>query len=97
MKKIHDGNIQEMEQFNQLDNGTGFIYCIPDLKIEFNAIKLDNKCAVFHTAHDKYILAKAYKNCLSIGNHSREFDTLGEIFEIYENDKELFDWYLKKI
>lgn len=71
--------------FDSIAINEHFIY--NDEPFEFFAIKVNENYAVFINADGKFICAKAYKNCLSIGASGIfEFSTFAEAVEACKND-----------
>lgn len=81
MKIIKEKNYNDQE-YKNLKNGESFIYeC--SIHIQFEAWKVNSDYAVFKNAYDRFILAKAYKNCLSIGDgHITEYNSIEKAFEV---------------
>lgn len=79
MKKIIiNDTVESMEQFFNLPERTQFLYS----QYEIFAIKIDNNCAIFLNQDGKFVVAKAYKNCLTLGSKVvREFNTFAEAIE----------------
>lgn len=66
--------INEMEKYYNLKKGEQFLYhvCV----VDFFGIKYSQDYAILINASNKFILAKAYKNCLSIGSGGvREYNS----------------------
>lgn len=73
MKNINEANINE---FKKIEVGEHFIYD------GFFAIKINNEYAAFMNCDNKFIIAKAYNNCLSIGSGAiREFASYDELID----------------
>jgi hypothetical protein len=71
--------------FDNIAINEHFIY--NDEPFEFFAIKVNENYAVFINADGKFICAKAYKNCLSLGAGGVfEFSTFAEAVEACKND-----------
>lgn len=71
--------------FDSIAINEHFIY--NDEPFEFFAIKVNKDCAVFINADGKFICAKAYKNCLSLGSIGCfEFPTFDKAVKACEND-----------
>ncbi len=84
MKTINKTNI---ENYTALKDGEHFIYD------GFFAIKINNDYATFVNNENKFIIAKAYKNCLSIGSGAiREFNSYAELIEYMGKIKNLDKW-----
>lgn len=81
-KIIINATVESMEQFFNLPERTQFLYSFLDSEYEIFAIKIDNNCAIFLNQEGKFVVAKAYKNCLTLGSTAvREFNTLAEAIE----------------
>lgn len=77
MKKVEEN---KMESYMALKNGERFLY--EQGMFEFFGFKYNNEFAILVDGSGKFIVAKAYKNCLSIGSGIvRDFDTLTEAEE----------------
>lgn len=63
--KILRGTIEAMEIFNEMERDELFIY---EQCGTFPAFKINNGYAALINAEGKFVLAKKYKNCLSIGS-----------------------------
>lgn len=73
-------NIDLRKKFKELKENEHFIYKVCDC--ECFAIKVSDEYAVFVNADNKFICAKAYKNCLSIGaGIVHEYSTYAEAVE----------------
>lgn len=59
--------IESMQEYAKMANEQQFIYQAAS-NISFFAIKIENG-AVLINGENKFIVAKAYKNCLSIGSN----------------------------
>lgn len=69
-----------MEGYDDIAIGEHFIY--RDCSYSFEAIKLTDKYSAFINAWGRYILAKRYLNCLSIGSSFiTEYDTLDKLID----------------
>lgn len=65
-------------EFDELPSGGQFVYV--DGSFEFFAIKINNDYAALINSIGKFILARKYKNCLSIGSGPvLEYGTFAEI------------------
>lgn len=81
MPVIEEHGRSDMIGFDNLAEDDQFIYHIyrrDSLIYEFMAIKADESHAVFLNARQKFIVAEKYKNCLSIGTSSTEYDSYSE-------------------
>lgn len=77
MKKVEEN---KMENYIALNDGERFLY--QQGIFEFFGFKHNNEFAILVNGCGKFIVAKAYKNCLSIESGIvREFDTLTEAEE----------------
>jgi hypothetical protein len=84
MKNINEANINE---FIRLEKGEHFTYD------GFLAIKINDGYAAFINADNKFIIAKAYKNCLSIGSGAiREFNSYAELIDYTSKITDLDKW-----
>ena len=65
MKKIKQNGLNELKGYEELKNGEKFIYID---WYEWFAVKVNEEYAVLVNGCNKFIVAKKYKNCLSIGS-----------------------------
>lgn len=64
MKTIKENGLNELKGYKELKNYEQFIYVN---SYEWFAIKVNNEYAILLNGCGKFIIAKAFKNCLSIG------------------------------
>lgn len=84
MKTLEKNGTKNID-FDGIAINEHFIYV--DKPFEFFAIKVNKNYAVFINADGKFICAKAFKNCLSIGAGGVfEFSTFAEAVEACNND-----------
>lgn len=84
MKTIKKDGTKNID-FGSIAINEHFIY--NDEPFEFFAIKVNENYAVLINADGKFICAKAYKNCLSLGSIGVfEFSTFDKAVEACEND-----------
>lgn len=77
MKKVEEN---KMESYMALKNGERFLY--EQGMFEFFGFKYNNEFAILVNGCGRFIVAKAYKNCLSIGSEFvKEFATITEAEE----------------
>ena len=79
MKTIIEDRKGSLTGYAELDKEEQFIYITSPY--EFFAIKVNDEYAVFINARNKFIVAKAYKNILSIGTSSIELASYDEAVE----------------
>lgn len=65
MKKIKQNRLNELKGYEKLKNGEKFIYID---WYEWFAVKVNEEYAVLINGYNRFIVAKKYKNCLSIGS-----------------------------
>lgn len=76
MKKIKENGLNELKGYEELNNGEKFIYIN---SCEWFAIKFNEEYAVLINGCNKFIVAKRYKNCLSIGSgYVKEYSSYEE-------------------
>ena len=69
----------EIQKYKELKETEQFVY--QDGIFEFFAIKINDDYSAFINGCGKFILAKKYTNCLSIGIYTKEFNTFDEAVE----------------
>ena len=85
MKTIKENGLNKLSGYDELKKGEQFIYVVGS--IEFFAIKVSDEYAVFINNDGRFICAKAFKNCLSIGSgYLVEYQTFKEAVTACNND-----------
>lgn len=71
-------NIEAMKVYDEFKPMDGFVYA--DGSIEFYAIKISDNHAVLINREGRFIIAKRYRNCLSIGSGIvHEYNSMSEV------------------
>ena len=72
----------DMVGYDELEPLEEFIYISRVPNVEWKAFKINDKFAALVNRYDKYILAKRYSNCLSIGDGNIvEYATLDQAIQ----------------
>ena len=78
MKKLIGGGLNHtMEGYSELSNGDKFIYT--ENSYEWVGIKIDEEYSALLRGDNKFILAKVYVNCLSIGTTEISYKSFEEL------------------